>query len=59
MIHPAMVVLMLGAGAGFIAGKLDLDQVVRDAVHNQNMRLAQLNAKAMADELQRRKISVG
>lgn len=50
--------LVIGAGAGFVAGKFDLDVKLRDAIENANRRIAKINAQAMADELEGRKLAV-
>ena len=50
--------LILGAGAGFVAGKTDLDVKLRTAIDNANRRIARINAQAMADELEGRKLAV-
>jgi hypothetical protein len=56
MIRPVEVALIMAAASGFVAGKLDLDDKIRQAIHNQNVRIAQLNAQTLADELEGRKI---
>jgi hypothetical protein len=50
--------LVIGVGVGFAAGKLDIDVKIRDAIENANRRIAKINAQAMADELEGRKLAV-
>lgn len=50
--------LLLGAAGGFLAGKVDLDVKLRNAIENANRRLARINAQELADELEGRKLAV-
>jgi len=54
----AVVLLYAGIGAGFVAGKLDLDVKLRDAIKASQIRLAKLNAVTLVDELENRKLGV-
>lgn len=45
-------------GIGFAAGKLDLDVKLRDALRASQERIALMNANAIADALERRKLGV-
>jgi hypothetical protein len=56
MIRPVEIAFILAAGTGFIAGKLDLDDKIRQAIERQNIRMAKLNAATLADELEGRKL---
>jgi hypothetical protein len=53
-----IIVLYAAVGAGFVAGKLDLDVKLRDAIKASQMRLAKLNAVTLVDELENRKLGV-
>jgi len=52
------VILYTGIAIGFAAGKLDLDVKVRDALRASQLRLAQMNARTLVDELESRKLGV-
>jgi anti-sigma factor RsiW len=57
--YPAIkAALVFAAAAGFLAGKANADVKIRQAIQRQNLRLAQLNAHAMADELESRKLLI-
>lgn len=47
--------LITGITVGFVAGKVDLDEKIKDAMHRQNVRIGKLNARLLADELIERK----
>lgn len=53
---PLQAALILAATTGFVAGKLDLDTKIRDAIRAQNLRMAQMNARTLVDELESRKL---
>ena len=53
-----VLVLYAAAGAGFIAGKIDLDVKIRELMHAQNLRIAQMHGAAVADALEQRKLAV-
>lgn len=55
---PVKAAFIMAVASGFIAGKLNLDEKIREAIRAQNIRIAQLNARTMADELESRKLAV-
>lgn len=59
MIKPVDVLvfaLACAAGAGFVAGKLDVDEMLRAHIERQQIRMAKLSAVAMLDEFESRKL---
>jgi hypothetical protein len=50
--------LLLAAGAGFVAGKTDLDIKIRAAIRNQRLAIAQDNANILVDTLEKRKLGI-
>lgn len=55
---PLVVALYIAAGIGFVAGKTDLDVKIREAMRASQQRLAEINARAIADALESRKLAV-
>ena len=47
--------ILIGLAGGFIAGKIDLDEKIKTAIHNQNVKLGRLNARLLVDEIIERK----
>jgi hypothetical protein len=43
---------------GYAAGKIDADVRIRELMHAQQMRIANMNATAIADALESRKLAV-
>jgi hypothetical protein len=48
--------LITGAAGGFLAGKLDLDVKIAEAIRNSRKRLMVESARTLVDELENRKV---
>lgn len=53
----AKIALVVGVGAGFAAGKLDLDVKIHEAIVNSRKRLMVESARTLVDELENRKVA--
>ena len=53
-----LMAMYLGIGLGFAAGKLDLDDKIRESLRASQLRMAKLNARTLVDEMESRKVGI-